>query len=62
MSKEIRIGIMPGSPPVVKIRPQRHSKVNSDERVIVKGFVQSVTPGGVDVWWDCLDDGGMLFL
>ena len=62
VSKDVKIRIMPGSPPIVRLRPLKSSKVNADEKVVLKGYVDNPTRNAIDVWWECLNDEDGMFL
>ena len=57
-----QVYIIPGSPPIVKIRPLRTKKMNVQNKVVLKGYVELATSSSTDVWWECIaDEGNFLF-
>ena len=63
-SKDIKVRVKPGVPPVVVIRNPEREKENPDKRVVIRGGVQARKAPYTHVWWECVssDDESYAFV
>ena len=59
----VKVTVVPGLPPIVKLKALKNKKMNVNQKVVLKGYVESRTSEDIDVWWDCVEDeGSVVFL